>query len=499
MRPSIFYLFIVLLVSVSCVETAFEGVDEAYLAHSGPIAVRSGSITESSDSTFVSQKMAELFISSQKENPPIISIDPYEIDGVVCLYVVNFANGYKIVAADTRVQPILAECEEGNLSLEKTDNPGVKVWLEDTADRIRVLKNSLLTVEEDYSALWSPFSNQKDPSISTRATRDSSFFEEEYIWIRVLETNTLTVYSNANQPALMTTKWGQGYPWNNTMPNDYITGVRCPTGCAAVAISQVLRYFNKKGDYPTALYHSVSVNGITPWYIPELNWYIVKTTLSRSGYSSSSSRWSNMPDTQDGSHTNYVSSLMLDIGNRVDMHYCQYFSYVEPDTNYSIPNLSQCGISSSYAPYSFSTVASNINAKKPVIVSAYTDSTQTGLSGGHTWVIDGCHDCLLYYLTTETYYYIPSEDYYSYSNVVDVYTNDEMMAINPNVYDGMQNVSYTTHTMKDLHMNWGWDGDCDGNYYLLNSNDWIVHSGNSTLNFLYNRRMHYNISTSQLY
>ena len=97
-----------------------------------------------------------------------------------------------------------------------------------------------------------------------------------------------------------------------------------------------------------------------------------------------------------------------------------------------------------------------------------------------------------------TYYYIPSEDYYSYSNVVDVYTDDDMMSINPNVYNGMQNVSSSTHTVKDLHMNWGWDGNGDGYYNMLNGNDWLLPSGDTTLNYLYGRRMHYNISTNQL-
>ena len=502
MQRFIFFLFIVLHLAISCDRIAIESVNGDCFSSSDLIAVRSGSVGDTFDSTFVSQKMAELFISSHKDNPPIISIEPYEMDGAVCLYIINFEKGFKIVSADTRIQPILAECEEGNLSPDKTDNPGVKVWLEDTADRISVLRRFNLSVEEDYSDLWSPFRDQKKPSIRTRAMRDSSFFDEEYIWIRVVETNTVSIYSNADQPALMTTKWGPGYPWNVKMPNSFLTNILCPTGCAAVAVSQVLRYFNKKGDYPTDLYHSVSIDSTTPQYVPEIDWFIVKTTLSKSGYTSSSSRWSNMPDTRYGSHTDYVSSLMLDIGNRVDTHYYQSISYVEPDTinfSYTIPNLPQCGISSSYAPYSFLTVASNISAKKPVIVSAYCDSTQRGLGGGHTWVIDGCHDYLLYYFTTESYYHILSADYYSYSNVVDVYTEREMMTVNPNVYDGMQNVTTSSHTMKDLHMNWGLDGDGDGDYNMLSSNDWILPAGGSTVNYLYERRMHHNISTTQLY
>ena len=497
MRRSFFPLLLSLFLSVSCISLAPEGDSDSFISYSGPIAVRSGSVVESSDSYFVSQKMAELFISSLKENPEIVSIEPYGMDGVTCLYVINFESGYKIVAADTRVQPILAECKEGRLSPSETDNPGVKVWLEDTADRIRVLKKYNPKVPEDYSDLWSPYRSQVESVIQTRATRDSSFFDEDYIWIRVVESSVIPLYSNVNQDALMTTKWGQGYPWNIAMPADYYSGESCLTGCAAVAVSQVLRYFNKKGYYPTALYHSVSVASTTPWYIPGLNGVFVTTTLSKSNYTSPSSRWGNMPDTKYGSHTNYVSRLMLDIGKRINMFYSEDNSIVIIDTaHFSVPNLSLCGISSSFASFDFSLVAADIYSKRPVIVTAYTSPTLP--REGHTWVIDGCHDYSQYHITTETYYYIPSEDYYSYSNVVDVYTNDEMMSINPNVYNGMQNVSSSTLTVKDLHMNWGWDGDGDGNYDMLNSNNWIYSNGGMSWNFLYTRIMDYNISTSQL-
>ncbi len=499
-----FPLFLCLYLSVSCISLAPEGENDCLESDSGPIAVRSGSVVEPSDPFFVSQKMAELFISSRKENPEIISIEPYEMDGVVCLYVINFEKGYKIVSADTRIQPILAECDEGSLYPEETDNPGQKVWLEDTADRIRVLKRYKPTVKEDYSDLWTPYKAHDDSFVMTRAmTRDSLWLDEEFIWIRVLESSSQTLYSHANQSALMTTKWGQEYPWNVKMPDDYVTDNPCLTGCAAVAISQVLRYFNKRGNYPTDLWHTVSVSSTTPHYYSYTlggNTYYrvyVTTTLSKSGYTSNSSRWGNMPDTRNGSYTKYVSRLMLDIGNRVNMFYSEFDSHVIGDTlQYTIPNLSQCGISSSYAPFNFSQVAANINMQWPVIISAFTSPDLP--REGHVWVIDGCHDFSYDYTTIETFYCISPDDYYSYSNVVDIYTCDEMMYNYPNVYNGMQTVTHSNHTSKNLHMNWGWDGNGDGYYDMLNSDDWLYSEGNTTANYLYTRCMHYNISTSQL-
>ena len=504
MNRSVISNFLILLLSVSCSSIVIEREDDGSHFDNRSLAVRSRSASETEDLYFVSQRMAELFISSQKSNPRIVGIEPYEMEGVVCLYVINFENGYKIVSADTRTQPVLAACEEGVLHPGETDNPGVKVWLEDTADRIRFLKKYNPEVKEDYSDLWSPFRSYDSGPIPTRAVNDSLFFDEDLIWIRVVESSVLTSYCNANQSALMTTKWGQGSPWNAAAPLDYVTGMRCVTGCAAVAVSQVLRYFNKKGSSPTDLWHTAYVSSTTPHFYPifvDGNTYyqvFVTTTLTKSWYTSNSSRWGKMPDTQTGSHTEYVARLMLDIGNRVDMQYSQVLSVVVPDTlnyTYSIPNLPQCGISSSYAPFHFPSAAMDIQSKKPVIISAYCDPAP---SGGHVWVMDGCHDLCQIHTTTETFYCISPEDYYSYSNIVDVYTVGEMMSINPNVYHGMQTTVSSTHTYKDLHMNWGSDGDGDGYYNMLNSDDWILPSGDTTLNFLYERRMHYNISTSQI-
>lgn len=130
-----------------------------------------------------------------------------------------------------------------------------------------------------------------------------------------------------------------------------------------------------------------------------------------------------------------------------------------------------------------------------MIISAYATST---LGNGHIWVIDGCLDYSYRHITTETYYCVHPDMVSLYSNVVAIYTYDEMMNINPDAYNGMQSVTSTNHTLKSLHMNWGYDGDSDGYYSLLSSDDWICQNGNVPLNYLYDRHMHYNISTSQL-
>ena len=407
------------------------------------------------------------------------------------VFIINHRKGYTIIAADTRVQPILGESESGVLSLQSCDNPGVKVWMEDTADRILILKKENPIVKKDYSDLWQPFKEKTYIPVQTR------IIDVDSIWIRVVETSSQTLYYHADQSALLTTKWGQKAPWNAKMPQDYITGGRCATGCAAVAVSQILRYFNKRGNYPTDLWHNIAIQSTTPVYNPfNYTWYL-KTSLSKSNHKTNSSRWNSMPDTKLGSHTSYVSQLMLDIGNRINMFYSENDSFVTGDSlQYSIPNLSQCGISSRFAPFNFSLAASNIEMGWPVIVSAFTSPTLP--REGHVWIIDGCKDYSRTYTTTETFYCIHPDTMSGYSNIVSVYSYDEMMSIYPEAYSGMQTVSSVEYTMRNLHMNWGWDGDGNGNYDMLIDDDWIYSQGTSSVNLLYSRSMHYHIQTSQL-
>ena len=267
------------------------------------------------------------------------------------------------------------------------------------------------------------------------------------------------------------------------MPLHPYLGVNCLTCCAAVASSQVLYYFNRKNGVPKDLWHSISISSLNSDNT---------VTLSKSNYNSNSSRWGAMPLSSSGSHTDYVSYLMLDIGERISVHYDPYFSYVVAGSNYTIPNLSGCGIVSSYSSYSFGTVESDLLNQKPVIVSATTSS-----GGGHIWVIDGCKDYSKHYYTITTYYCIHPDEIINYSNIAARYTYDEMMSLFPNAYNGMTEVHVTDDIHQSLHMNWGYDGSSDGYYNMINTNDWYC-SFNSS-NFLYNRNINYSISTTQMY
>ena len=447
--------------------------------HFSAICVRSAEPERTPTPYDITQRMVALFFSSDKNSLSVTDIQPFIYDGYTCLYIVNFEKGFKIISADTRVPLILAESENKAFILEDLDNNGVKVWLEDTADRISKLKRYNLETGEDYSELWSNFRSHR-PVPETRS------FPGDSIWIRIVSNAVDTINYNLTVPTMLPTKWGQEAPWNTKMPLDQYN-LRSIVGCAAVAVSQVLYYFNQTCNCPHDLYHQIPITNT----IPDGNGYVM-VNLSRSDYYYYSSRWSDMPLDANSPHADYVSDLMLDIGGRLSMHYSSGGSLVILASDYSIPNLSLCGISSSFGSYSFSNVETSLLNGKPVIVTAFPSSTP---STGHTWVIDGYLNYTLRASSLSTYYCIHPEELCNYQNVSDIYTDDEMLELFPDAYNGMQDAVITGYSpVKKWHMNWGHDGTNDDYYGVLDTSSWSYGS----LNFMYYRTIHYNISTSDL-
>lgn len=449
------------------------------------LTVRSDSKNQIQSEHDVTQRMAELFIAAHKDFPSVVRVEPYSIDGITCFYIFNYEKGFKIVSADSRVQPILAESSEENLYPDEMDNNGVRVWLEDTADRIRVLKANDIETKKDYSDFWSSFID--DSSVIQTRSLDPN---QDSVWIKTVDVSSNPYSINAHVLPLTTTMWGQGSPWNQKMPT--IGNAHCLTGCVAVAISQVLYYFHVKDGYPNDLWHTISIQSQNYCTDPYHSGLLV--TLNKSNHVNNSSRWINMPLVPLGSNSSYVSDLMLDIGERVNMHYGINESSVYPNSDWSLPNITNCGISNSFGSYSFANVENNLINAKPVIVVAWLTPNH---QGGHAWVIDGCEDYVLRTVETVTYRYVAVEDIINYNSVVARYSNDDMLYINPYAYDGMQEVNTYYDDIKQLRMNWGHDGIGNSGYYgVLDSSDWI--DPYNSLNFKFSRVIHYNISTSSL-
>ena len=442
------------------------------------VDVRSDISEEKRDCFNISSRMAELFLSSQEEDIKIKRIEPYIYEGITCFYVINLEHGFRVVSADTRTQPILAKSDKGSLNLQDLNN-GTLLWLEDTADRIKELKRHNPKTKEDYSDFWKHF----DSSIGIVNTTRSQTPNQDSIWVKVVTLSITPTYS-CNVSSLLQTEWGQGYPWNENSPE--INANNCLMGCVAVAASQVLYYFNRSISTPNDLWHSISINSFTNGVV----------SLTKSQYTTNSSRWSQMPLSSSGTNTLFVSNLMLDLGERLHMQYGLSLSSAPTTFDNGITYLSDCGLSSSYSTYSYSTVKNDILNEKPVIVFASYLPSATLL---HTWVIDGCKDYTSTEVITTTYYHIATEDIIYYPYAVTSYSDEDMLYLFPNAYNGMQILDTYYNSNKYLHMNWGYDGNSNGDYNVQDSNDWIYNPGTNGVNFQYARYIHYNLSPSQLY
>lgn len=203
---------------------------------------------------------------------------------------------------------------------------------------------------------------------------------------------------------LVTTKWGQESPYNNQCPRASKTGnTRCMTGCVATAMAQIMNFY----ELPAKATGSVTYTN------PSTN---KNTTVSLTN--TGTYDWANMLDTYTSSATtaqkNAVAKLMYHCGAAVNMDYAADGSAAYADdaakalrTNF--------GYKTRYYYQGFYTsdelaepVFQDLSDGKPCMYGGVSGEGDD--AGGHEFVLDG--------------------------------------------YDEQGFV----------HVNWGWEGDCDGYY-----------------------------------
>ena len=120
-------------------------------------------------------------------------------------YVFNIGNneGFVIAAGDDSAPAVLGYAEDGAVDMDNLPN-NMKVWLEEYARQIEYIQN--------YGG-----------------TKKSG--------------RTLTSFP-AIEP-LLTSKWGQSYPYNLNCPS-YFGQEQCVTGCVCTAVAQILYYYRER-------------------------------------------------------------------------------------------------------------------------------------------------------------------------------------------------------------------------------------------------------------
>lgn len=210
---------------------------------------------------------------------------------------------------------------------------------------------------------------------------------------------------------LLSTEWGQGYPYNALCP--YYDGThQAVTGCVATTMAQAMNYYK----YPATGKGSHSYTSATS-----------KLRLSKD-FSATTFQWSSMQNTYPSSNVaqdqvNAIADLMLACGVSVDMDYNAESGASQTDQMAALQKYFGYDNDMAIAHKDFMPLAawhnlfvSELNALRPLMLSGYT----TG-GYGHAFIIDG---------------YTPDGDDYPY-----------------------------------YHVNWGWRGQGNGNYKMDNLQD----------------------------
>lgn len=188
------------------------------------------------------------------------------------------------------------------------------------------------------------------------------------------------------EPMIMT-QWNQDWPYNDKCPS--YNGVKCPTGCVATALAQLL-YYHRYPTTATAELPGYQCESINKWMpgLPAITFDWDKMRRTYNVYSSQESR-------------DAVAMLMLYCGQLVEMGYTpdgsgastdilanrlpQYFNY--PNTIHSVGR-------SGYSIEQWDSLLLNeLTNNRPVLYTGYTSAFE-----GHAFICDGYDGNGLYHI-----------------------------------------------------------------------------------------------------
>jgi len=292
--------------------------------------------------------------SSSKQIEKIVTLND-DATKEPLIYVVNFQEkGFLIMAADKRVEPILAYSFDSKFDLDQEIDQGLASWFESKISYIKYVKRNIKEPLPEITKQWAGAA--RIPERFDNPDNNCDFITQ----------------SNYNYGPLLQSRWNQGSGFNNLITEVPIQGVfACQTvqlplngrywaGCVPVAIAQIVRY------------HSVS----------------------------SVFNWSNMPMTSGGQET---SRLIKYIHDNIPITYS--CSGTSVSTSVDIANFFKNKFNYRNAQnsnWNDTQVRLNLEKNKPVYVSAGTTKkvlfgTIKVRNSGHAWVCDGARSTMACY------------------------------------------------------------------------------------------------------
>ncbi len=393
------------------------------------------------------------------------SVVPMADGNDTLFYIVNYDEGWELVAGDKRAPVILASGDEGSFSME-TENVEMLFWIECLASEVKSLKH----MEDFSSCTEEALANMQ----STRRFWGLVCCEADCINVPLTRFDTIEPLPTGGHYVLMgvshttelyddikltQTHWHQNSYYNEycplkTIPDD---DPRAPAGCVAIAGAQMLYFLHNKLSVPVNAPDTASCIG----YVGSGN-YI----QTYGGYSTST--WNYMLNNSiNEKGFKSAAVLIACIGKKIGMNYGNNISLASLSSlkNYAfVPYGYDCD----YCTYSSSTTSQNIINGFPVVLLGFKSNNS---NIGHCFLIDGYRR----YRAVHTYQY--------------EWEWDEIPEF-PIPYIRPKNVvHYGSPYITDYRMNWGWGSFYDGGYYAVSGN-WILDGDN----YIYDRTMICNFS-----
>lgn len=176
-------------------------------------------------------------------------------------YVINYANneGFAIISADARYEPILSFGSEGQLLQNDTIPSMMAEWLGYVTENIYSVRQNTyndISAISNYNQRWQELHIEGD--INNIISPSGDVFTKPGLYGDDTGGGiSCSGKVNVVKGPLLTTRWGQDKTYNDSLPNANCNPAdpQYPTGCVATATAQILKYYSK----PNSSYNYASM------------------------------------------------------------------------------------------------------------------------------------------------------------------------------------------------------------------------------------------------
>lgn len=441
---------------------------------------------------FVSDKDVEAYIhfkklvaESEKKEFGATEVVPLGLnDEATLAYLINYNEGWEIIAADKRAPMVLASGDEGHFDLNEVPE-NTMAWIESLEADVLHVRTSLDRPQWADKDIWDNMLSSIDFWMSINA--DAEYINRNGLNTRIvidpiptdpdppvfndghweLISTTYVREEVSNTGHLTTTSWHQEEPYNKYMPLRTDENSNAYAGCSAVACAQMLFYLHKHYGYPSSMPDSVECQGnVNNEHFTE--------------HGTSTTKWNNMYEDNEfywigsGAAKDSASVLIASCGYRLGLNYKNNGGHLTDIDNIRTDLFSSYGITCQKNAYDTDVVTASLQQQKPVVASACSGVVRiigmpVSYSNGHVFLIDG------------------------YRKMRNKYTNvyefifDEPGPL-PQIPIYREEITYSTPYVYQYTMNWGFNYNLS--YYQTLPVYWYSMTGDWNPqgdNFLYDR------------